>query len=235
MKTSKFLWMFSTCLTSSLLALNAFAWTPAIDDATVKAIVDGVYRRGPDVPTSTNLNLTVKAGAFAAGAKAVEVYAGEANCLNDWLSKPNDFATLGSRPTSLAVAGQSDYAKAAALDARDNFKTLTPAAALEMARKSLPDGHLRLFMRIEGLAKDTLRDAYQVGALDANAKVVTPYKITFLDDWAQQGSTWAGTMVYYFDLSKGRVTPTGVLPILIRTEAQSDCAFKVSINLSTFK
>jgi hypothetical protein len=235
MKITTILWTLTTCLTSSCLTLSALAWTPAADDLTVKAIVDGVYRRGPDVPTSTAVNLTVKAGAFVAGAKAVEVYAGEANCLGDWLDKPNDYATLGSRPTLLAAAGQSDYAKAAALDARDNFKTLTPAAALEVARKGLPDGHLRVFMRIEGLAKDTLRDAYQVAALDANAKVVAPYKITFLDDWAQQGGTWDGTMVYYFDLSQGRAAPTGVLPILIRTEAQSECAFQVGINLAAFK
>ena len=235
MKTSKPIGIFGICLTSSLLALSAYAWTPAIDDETAKAIVDGVYRRGPDVPTSLNLNLSVKAGAFVGDAKMVEVYAGDASCLNDWLGRPNDYAVLGSRPTSVAVAGQGDYAKAAALDARDNFKTLTPAAALEVARKGLPDGHLRVFMRIEGLAKDSLRDAYQVGVLDANAKVVTPYKITFLDDWAQKGKTWAGTMVYYFDLSKGKVIPTGVLPVLIRTEAQSDCAFKVSLNLSIFK
>lgn len=230
MNKSTFLGALGACLISS-----AFAWTPTIDAITAKAIVDGVYRRGPDVATSTSLNLNVKSGAFAAGDKAVEVYAGEATCLSDWLGKPNDYATFGSRPTLLAVAGQSDYAKAAALSARDNFKTLTPAAALEQARKSLPDGHLRVFIRIEGLAKDTLRDAYQVGALDSSAQVVAPYKITFLDDWAQQGNTWAGTMVYYFDLSKNRATPTATLPVLIRTEAESDCAYKVNVNLSTFK
>jgi hypothetical protein len=220
---------------AALLTSSAFAWTPALDASTAKAIVDGVYRRGPDVVTSTSLNLNVNAGAFAAGANTVEVYAGETSCLNDWLSKPNDYATLGSRPTMLAVAGQSDYAKAAALSARDNFKTLTPAAALEQAKKSLPDGHLRVFIRIEGLAKDSLRDAYQVGALDSSAQVVTPYKITFLDDWAQQGGTWTGTMVYYFDLSKGRAAPTGMLPILLRTEAASDCAYKINLNLGAFK
>jgi hypothetical protein len=230
MNKSTFLWTIGACLISS-----AFAWTPGIDAITAKSIVDGVYRRGPDVATSMSLNLSVKAGAFVAGANAVEVYAGEATCLSDWLGKPTDYATLGSRPTLLAAAGQSDYAKAAALSARDSFKTLTPAAALEQAKKSLPDGHLRVFMRIEGLAKDTLRDAYQVGALDSSAQVITPYKITFLDDWAQQGSTWAGTMVYYFDLSKGRASATGTLPILIRTEAESDCAYKINLNLASFK
>ena len=230
MNKSAFFGTLGACLISS-----AFAWTPAIDAITAKAIVDGVYRRGPDVATSMSLNLSVKSGAFVAGANAVEVYAGEATCLGDWLAKPNDYAALGSRPTLLAAAGQSDYAKAAALSARDSFKTLTPAAALEQARKSLPDGHLRVFIRIEGLAKDTLRDAYQVGALDSSTQVIPPYKITFLDDWAQQGGTWAGTMVYYFDLSKARLTPTGTLPILIRTEAESDCAYRVNINLGTFK
>jgi hypothetical protein len=230
MNKTIFLWTIGACLISS-----ALAWTPAIDAITAKAIVDGVYRRSPDVTTSTSLNLSVKAGAFVAGANAVEVYTGEATCLSDWLSKPNEYATLGSRPTLLAAAGQSDYAKAAALSARDSFKTLTPATALEQARKSLPDGHLRVFIRIQGLATDSLRDAYQVATLDSSAQVLAPYKITFLDDWAQQGSTWAGTMVYYFDLSKGRAAPTGILPILIRTEADGDCAYKINVNLASFK
>ena len=186
MNKSAFFGTLGACLISS-----AFAWTPAIDAITAKAIVDGVYRRGPDIATSMSLNLNVKSGAFVAGANAVEVYAGEATCLGDWLAKPNDYAALGSRPTLLAAAGQSDYAKAAALSARDSFKTLTPAAALEQARKSLPDGHLRVFIRIEGLAKDTLRDAYQVGALESSTQVIPPYKITFLDVWTQQGGTWA--------------------------------------------
>jgi hypothetical protein len=230
MNKTIFLWTIGACLISS-----ALAWTPAIDAITAKAIVDGVYRRSPDVTTSTSLNLSVKAGAFVAGANAVEVYTGEATCLSDWLSKPNEYATLGSRPTLLAAAGQSDYAKAAALSARDSFKTLTPATALEQARKSLPDGHLRVFIRIQGLATDSLRDAYQVATLDSSEQVLAPYKITFLDDWAQQGSTWAGTMVYYFDLSKGRAAPTGILPILIRTEADGDCAYKINVNLASFK
>jgi hypothetical protein len=225
----------SSAMISIAFVSSALAWTPSLDAATAKAIVDGVYRRGPDVATSSSLNLSVKAGAFVAGQNNIEVYAGEATCLSDWLTKPTEYATLGSRPTSLSVAGQSDYAKAAALEARDNFKTLTPAAALELARKRLPDGHLRVFMRIEGIAKEESRDAYQVGALDSSTKVVTPYKVTFLDDWAQQGGTWAGTMVYYFDLSKNRVAPSGTLSILIRTEAESDCAFKANLNLGSFK
>jgi hypothetical protein len=227
--------LISIVFVSSALISSALAWTPSLDAATAKAIVDGVYRRGPDVATSSSLNLSVKAGAFLAGPTGIEVYAGEPDCLSVWLTKPNEYATFGSRPTLLSVAGQSDYAKAAALEARDNFKSLTPTAALELARKRLPDGHLRVFMRIEGIAKEESRDAYQVGALDSSSKVVTPYKVTFLDDWAQQGGTWAGTMVYYFDLSKNRVSPTGTLSILIRTEAESDCAFKANLNLASFK
>lgn len=213
---------------------TALAWLPNLDDSTAKAIVDGVYRRGPDVPTSSTQSLQVKNGRFE-GNTTVEVHAGEATCLSDWLNKPNEYAKLGSRPTNIAVAGQGDYAKAAALEARDNFKNLTPAAALEVARKNLPDGHLRVFIRMDGLPQEAARDAYQVAALDTASKVVAPYKITFLDDWKQASGVWGGTMVYYFDLSKGRANPTGTLPILLRTEADSDCAYKIGLNLASFK
>ena len=216
------------------LASSALAWLPGLDDATAKAIVDGVYRRGPDVPTSTSLSLQVKNGAFEGGAKAVDIQDGPATCLSDWLARPTDYAKFGSRPVNVAAAGQSDYAKAAALEARDNFKNLTAAAALEAARKGLPDGHLRVFIRMEGLPQENARDAYQVAALDANAKVVAPYKITFLDDWKQVGGTWGGTMVYYLDL-KGRATGSGTLPVLLRTEADSECAYRINVNLAAFK
>jgi hypothetical protein len=216
---------------------SAFAWLPKLDESAAKAIVDGVYRRGPDVATSSNINLNVKNGAFEAG-NIVEVYGGDAKCLSDWQTKPSSYATLGSRPTAIAVAGQSDLIKAAALEARDNFKTLTAAGALEIARSRLPDNHLRVFMKIEGLEKDTLRDAYQVGVLDNNNKIVAPYRINFLDDWAASTSaraTWSGTMVYYFDFSKNPVDSSGSLKFLLRTEADSDCAYKININLATFK
>ncbi len=220
------------------LAGSAFAWLPKLDETAAKAIVDGVYRRGPDVPTSSSLSLEVKNGAFEADSNAVEVYGGDSKCLSDWLTKPKSYATLGSRPTALAVAGQSDFVKAAALDARDNFKTLTAASALEIARSRLPDNHLRVFMKIEGLEKDTLRDAYQVGVLDSNNKITAPYRINFLDDWAASTgarATWSGTMVYYFDFSKNPVDSSGMLKFLMRTEADSDCAYKININLATFK
>jgi hypothetical protein len=220
------------------LAGSAFAWLPKLDESAAKAIVDGVYRRGPDVSTSSNISLNVKNGAFEAGSNVIEVYGGDAKCLSDWQSKPTSYATLGSRPTAIAVAGQSDFIKAAALEARDNFKTLTAASALEIARSRLPDNHLRVFMKMEGLEKDTLRDAYQVGVLDNNSKIVVPYRINFLDDWAASTgarATWSGTMVYYFDFSKNPVDSSGSLKFLLRTEADSDCAYKININLATFK
>ena len=236
MQRSKIIYSLSGCLILAF-AGNALAWLPKLDESAAKAILDGVYRRGPDVQTSSSLSLEVKNGAFEAG-NIVEVYNGDAKCLNDWLGKPKSYATLGSRPTALAVAGQSDFIKAAAIEARDNFKTLTAAAALEIARNRLPDNRLRVFMKIEGLEKDTLRDAYQVGVLDSNNKIVAPYQINFLDDWASNNAsraTWSGTMVYYFDFSKNQIDTNGSLKFLMRTEADSDCAYKININLATFK
>jgi hypothetical protein len=236
MQRSKIFFGPSICLILSL-AGSAFAWLPKLDETAAKAIVDGVYRRGPDVPTSSSISLNVKSGAFEAG-NVVEVYGGDAKCLSDWQTKPTSYATLGSRPTAFAVAGQSDFVKAAALEARDNFKTLTATSALEIARSRLPDNHLRVFMKMEGLEKDTLRDAYQVGVLDNNNKILAPYRINFLDDWAASTgarATWSGTMVYYFDFSKNPVDASGSLKFLLRTEADSDCAYKININLATFK
>jgi hypothetical protein len=237
MRHSKMMYSLTGCLALGL-AGQSLAWLPKLDDTAAKAIVDGVYRRGPDVPTSSSLSLEVKNGVFEAGANAVEAYSGDTKCLTDWQSKPKSYSTLGSRPTAMAVAGQSDFVKSAAIEARDNFKTLTASAALELARTRLPDNHLRVFMKIEGLEKDTLRDAYQVGALDSNNKIVAPYQINFLDDWASGGTpraTWSGTMVYYFNFSKNPIDGNGTLKFLLRTEADSDCAYKINLNLAAFK
>ena len=236
MQRSKIMYSLSGCLILAFTG-SALAWLPKLDESAAKAIVDGVYRRGPDVQTSSNLSLEVKNSAFET-ANVVEVYSGDAKCVSDWLNKPKSYSTLGSRPTALAVAGQSDFIKAAAIEARDNFKTLTAAAALEIARNRLPDNRLRVFMKIEGLEKDTLRDAYQVGVLDSNNKIVAPYQINFLDDWTSNNATratWSGTMVYYFDFSKNQIDTNGSLKFLMRTEADSDCAYKININLATFK
>jgi hypothetical protein len=237
MQQSKIIFGFTGCLILGLTG-TAFAWLPKLDEIAAKAIVDGVYRRGPDVPTSNSLSLDIKNGAFEAGSNVVEAYNSDAKCVSDWLTKPKSYSTLGSRPSAIAVAGQSDFVKAAALEARDNFKTLTATSALELARSRLPDNHLRVFMKMEGLEKDTLRDAYQVGVLDNNNKIVAPYRINFLDDWAASTgarATWGGTMVYYFDFSKNPVDASGSLKFLMRTEADSDCVYKININLATFK
>lgn len=224
-------------LTALLLSSTALAWTPALDEATAKSVVDGAYRRGPVVPTAANLSLAVVNGAFEAGAGVVSAYSGGEACVTDWLQKPVDFA-MSSRPSQITVVGQADYAYGAALAARDNFQNLTPAAAVETARKTLPDGNLHVFVKIEGLKTEQLRDSYNVAVLDSTKKIRRPYRVTFLQDWKRTGegqnATYSGTMTYYFDLSDGAASPTGVLPLLLQTE-NAACAYRINLDLASFK
>lgn len=223
-------------LTALLLSTTALAWTPTLDEATAKSVVDAAYRRGPMVPTSATVDLAVKEGAFASGANAVTAYAGGPTCVQTWLQKPTDFAAAGSRPSSITVVGQADYAMGAALAARDEFRNLAVPDAIEAARKSLPDGNLHVFVKIEGLAREELRDAYNVVTMGADGKVRRPYRVTFLRDWAAgPDGRWSGTMTYYFDLKGDAVKPDAQLPILFRTEADSDCAYRVDVNLASFR
>jgi hypothetical protein len=212
----------------------AFAWAPTLDDATAKAVVDAAYRRGPDVPTTVTLDLTVANGAFKTP-NAVAVRAGGDACMTNWLQKPTDYAAFGSRPTEVIVAGQANAAYGAALAARDAFEYISSEEARERAKKILPDGQLRAYVHIAGLAREQLRDAYDVVALDSKGAVMRPVKVTFLDDWKAEAGRFSGTMVYYFDLSKAGFAAVAKLPLLLRTEADSPCAYRIDIDLGSFR
>jgi hypothetical protein len=215
----------------------ALAWTPALDLETATAIVDGAYRRTEEVPTSVRIDLAVRDGAFAAGPGVVSVFDGGPACLANWLQAPANYAAHGSRPTSVTVAGQGDFAQLAARTARNEFRSLSPEEALRIAREGLPNAHLRVFLAISGLAQERLRDAYLVAVQDRAGRLFQPYRIGFLPDWQARGepARWAGTMVYFFDLGTADIDTNGALPLLVRTEARSDCAYRINVDLGAFQ
>jgi hypothetical protein len=213
---------------------SALAWVPALDEATAKTIVDVAYRRVARVETSAVLSLNVQNAGFL-DPKAVSVYNSPSTCLSQWLTQPTNYASFGSRPSEIIVTGQGDEVLGVAQTARDEFKNITAAAALDAAKKRLPDGHLKVFMGIVGLKEQLLRDAYDVRVLDGG-KLLQPYRAAFLNDWAiASDGRFSGTMVYYFNLSKASINPNGLLPLLVRTEADSDCAFQLNIDLAVFR
>lgn len=240
------LWVLGGLVT---LAPGAAAWVPELDTPTARAVVDSAYDRLPrPVPTLLTLDLTVGAEGFAAdtdrpegdeaGAEfpVVRAFAGGEGCLDDWRANPNDFERFGSRPTSVTLAGQADEAFVLARRGRDAFRNVTAQDVLAPREGALPAGHLRVYVGMRGLANERQRDAYTVALRTTDGEVTPPYRRAFTTDWTQDASgRWSGTMVYYFDALKAGADPEGTLDVLIRTEADTDCAYAVTADLARFR
>lgn len=226
----------TTILFSSLLTSAALAWQPAPGLETATQVVDAAYSRIPAINTVLTLDLGVKNGQFEG--VNLKPLNGDATCLSHWLNTPLAFDQYGSRPTALSLAGQADVISLEAQRARNAFKNLTAQEALGLAQKSLPAGHLRVYLEIQGLAKAELRAAYTLGIGGPGNGFIFPYRSAFLDDWAAMPSSpqrFAGTMVYYFDLTKAGFDPKGNLTLTLKTEANNDCAYSIGVDLSQFE
>lgn len=219
------------------LASGAAAWRPTLDETTAQAVVDDAFGRsvGGRVLTYQTLDLSVTKGAFAAGKDVVSVWAGAPSCLKTWLSSPTDYPGGGSRPASVTVYGQADFAYWAAVAAHDHFEFMSARDAVTLAQGSLPNGRLRAEVKLVGLKDQHLRDAYTVVILGKDGKPIRPEKSNFLDDWKQDGAGWSGSMAYTFDATSAGLDPSGPLALLFRTEAKQDCAYRVNLDLSSFK
>ncbi len=248
-------------LTGLLLTLvvstPALAWVPKLDDSTAKVVLDSAYNRAANpTPTLLTVDLNVKDGQFASGAGAVTAFEGGSQCISDWTANPSDYSQ-GSRPVSVTLTGQADALFLKAQQARDAFKNLSVKDALTPDKNALPDGDLKVYVQMAGLQSDKQRDAYDValrtasagggqasdaaatdGASasgDQGAKIVRPYKRAYTNDWKQgKDGLWGGTMVYYFNATKNGVQPNSKVDILMRTEADTDCAYSVTADLSKF-
>ena len=220
---------------AALLAAPAHAWVPKLEDTTARNVIDGAYGRCDPVPTYLITSLKVKDGQFEAGEGAVTAFDGGAACVSDWLAAPQDYAR-GSRPVTLTASGQADQLFFAAQDARDNFRNLSVKDALseEFTSKRLPDGQLRIDIAVQGLPSEKARAAYLVRLKGADGKLIAPMKSTYVNDFKQEGGTWSGTLVYYFEPLKAGLGASDTVNLLLRTEADTSCAYSIPVKLGDF-
>lgn len=143
-------------------------------------------------------------------------------------STPSSPTQATSSPTNGASAGATAGTAGAATGAQ-------PQQQPQQASNVLPEGHLRVYVGMTGLESERLRDAYNVALRTADGKLVQPYRRAFTNDWKQtEGGRFGGTMVYYFDAAKAGVTANAKLDVLLRTEADTNCAYAVPVDLGTF-
>jgi hypothetical protein len=195
------------------LGVLALAWSPSPSLEEAEAVVEGVYSRLPRVAVAWEkdpLEFSVERGQ---------------GCL----------PPQGSRPVAGRVAGQLEVVEILAERARNEFRRVRGAEVLAQAKGFLPDGHLRVYLRVAGLPRLELREAYTLGAL-VEGKPVRAYRTTYLDDWTEGGDgTYTGTLVFYLDLAGKRVDPQGELRILFMTEQAADCVYAFGVPLASFR
>ncbi|AIZ45803.1 hypothetical protein QR90_13090 [Deinococcus radiopugnans] len=245
-----------------LLSGPALAWVPQLEETVAKNVIDGAYGRRAPVPTFLTVDLGVKDGQFVAGPKAVTAYMGGPACVEGWLAAPTDYSA-GSRPASLTVSGQADQLFFQAQDARDSFKNLSAKEALgeDFASKRLANGELRVDVAVRGLPTEQARSAYLVRLKGKDGSLVAPVRSTYVNDWkpmtaaqaaapatttdattapapattAPAKGPYQGTLVYYFEPLKAGLGAGDKMDLLIKTEADTDCAYSMVVDLSKFQ
>lgn len=239
-------------LSALLLASPALAWIPQLEEVSAKAVIDSAYGRRDPVQTYQTADLSVQDGKFRAA--SVRAFDGGDACLSSWLAAPTDPAQ-GSRPLSLTLSGQADGLNFQAVQARDNFRTLTVPGALAVTPGRLPDGQLRLDLIVSGLKDIKQRGAYLVRLRGPDGKLVAPTRSSYVDDWKPVTATPAtatpapaaapatptpaqgpltGTLVYYFEPLKAGLNANDKVEVLVRTEADTSCAYAVAFDLGSF-
>lgn len=225
-------------LLAAILSLSApaLAWVPKLDEPVAKTVIDGVYGRRDPVATFLTVDLTVKEGKFAAGEGIVRAFDGGDGCVSEWLAAPQDY-TKGSRVASLTLSGQADQLYAQAQTQKDKFQNLGAAEALgaDYSAKRMADGELRIDIAVRGLPTQKTRDAYLVRLQAPDGKLVAPVRRSFVDDFKQEGNTWSGTLVYYFKPLDAGLSANDKLTLLLRTEADTKCAYAFTADLSQFQ
>ncbi|GGK38313.1 hypothetical protein GCM10008955_35230 [Deinococcus malanensis] len=219
-----------------LLSAPALAWVPQLEQTTARNVINGAYARRDPVNTFLTVDLGVKEGQFASGKDAVRVFDGEAACVADWLAAPLDFSK-GSRPVAVTVSGQADQLAYQATEARDRFRNLSVADALgaELSRARLPDGQLRVDVSVRGLPTEKARAAYLARLKGPEGKLIAPVRSSYVNDFKEDAGRWSGTLVYYFEPLKAGMGASDKVDLLLRTEADTNCAYSVILDLGSFQ
>jgi hypothetical protein len=114
-------------------------------------------------------------------------------------------------------------------------ETAAPAPAPQVSSPSVPDGQLRLDLVVAGLADQKQRSAYLVRLKGPDGKLVAPVKSSYVNDWKDDSTgRFTGTLVYYFAPQKANINANDKVDVLVRTEAESTCAYAVNFDLGKF-
>lgn len=193
-----------------VLAASGLAWSPAPTAEEAEAVVEGVYSRLPRVAVAWE------------GEPALRVFRGEGCPL----------PPRGSRPVGVRVGGQLEVVEILAERARNEFRRVRAQEVLAEAKRFLPDGHLRVYLRVAGLPRLELREAYTLGAL-VEGTPRRAYRLTYLNDWERGEGGYGGTLVFYLDL-RG-VEPKGELTLVFMNEGEEDCVYAFGVPLEAFR
>ncbi|GGM11135.1 hypothetical protein [Deinococcus aerophilus] len=135
----------------------------------------------------------------------------------------------------------------------------------EYASKRLPNGELRIDVGVRGLPTEQARSAYLVRLKGKDGQLLAPSRSTYVNDWkpmdiagnpgpvsatapaksTTDGNTTAtaapakgpfqGTLVYYFQPLKAGLGASDKAELLLRTEADTSCAYSITLDLGSFQ
>jgi hypothetical protein len=125
-------------------------------------------------------------------------------------------------------------------EATTTGKTTTSPATVTTApapvkTPAMADGLLRVDVNVRGLPSEKARDAYLVFLKGADGKPVKWVRKSFVNDFKQDAGKWSGTLVYYFEPLKAGLGASDRVELLIRTEADTSCAYSVGLDLGSFQ
>jgi hypothetical protein len=140
-------------------------------------------------------------------------------------SSSNDFGTVYVAKTEVKQSG--------------NVTTATTTVTTEPKKVSqtpaLPNGELRIDVGVRGLPSEQARSAYLVRLKGKDGQLLAPSRSTYVNDWKQDSGVWNGTLVYYFQPLKAGVGASDKAELLLRTEADTSCAYSVTLDLGSFQ